>query len=554
MSARWQWPLLGAVSLALVSALMFYQLPIEIYGGNADQFEWPLPSLISVFFPWPVAVLIAAPLALALLPQKPARWVASVLAILASVAWLNATFFQYNFGLLDGQHWKIDAPFWRVGLELAVAAIAAAVIWLAARDRPGTLMAFFGALIAAALVPLLSIKSDKSPPVAPDASLLSSFSPEKNMLMVLLDGMQADVFEDVLAENKDIAAAFEGFTHYPDASGVAMTTYLTVPAIHSGIPYKPGLSIKTWYKEGVVEGSFLNLLTDAGYSSVLINPMMNICPARVNSCSRIVSLFNGQQSERRQEASELANIALLRIVPFPLKSTVYNNGKWLLDFDKPDPRTVHKAVEGIAFLDYIGQHMTVDSPKPTVKYYHLLTTHMPVVLDKDCAFVGEGKNTRAKYLFQARCGVKAFAGLLEKLKANGIYDKTAIILVSDHGSGGWPNPRHIEDRGIMSGMRTVANPTLAIKPIGAKGPLTTSPRPVSILSVAPTICGLTGDCKAFPERSLTSDPSGDPAVRLFNSYQWKADYWTKDVLPEVTVYEIQGPVQASTSWKKLGPK
>lgn len=553
MTTRWQWPLLGAVSAALFSAIVFYQLPVEIYGGNADQFEWPLPNLLSVYFPWPVLALIAAPILLALLPARPSRWIASLLAIVAVVTWLNGTFFLYNFGLLDGQHWKIEAPVWRIALELGSALVAAAIVWTAAGSRAGTLTAFLAVLTAAAIVPVLTISSDKAPPVAQDTALLSSFSPEKNMLIVLLDGMQSDVFEDVVAANTDIAASLDGFTHYPDTAGVAMTTYLTVPAIHSGIEYRPGMSIKSWYQDGVVNGSFLNLLTDAGYSSVMINPMMNVCPAKANSCSRIVSLFNGQESGRRQEASELANIALLRVAPFPLKSLVYNGGKWLLDFDKPDPRTVHKAVEGISFLDYVSKHLTVDSAKPTVKYYHLLSTHMPVVLDQSCRFVGESKNTRAKYLFQARCAMKAFAVLLDALKAKGIYDKTAIILVADHGSGGWPNPRFMEDRGIVSGMRTVANPTLAIKPFGATGPMAASTRPVSILSVAPTICGLTGDCKAFPELSLTQEAPSQNAVRHFNSYKWKPDYWTKDILPEVTVYEIKGPVQKSASWTKLPP-
>ena len=72
---------------------------------------------------------------------------------------------------------------------------------------------------------------------AQDAAALFGFSPRTNVLVVLLDGLQSNIAADLLEQRPALRAAFVGFSFYPDTLGAAPTTFLGLPAIHSGEVY-----------------------------------------------------------------------------------------------------------------------------------------------------------------------------------------------------------------------------------------------------------------------------------------------------------------------------
>jgi hypothetical protein len=45
------------------------------------------------------------------------------------------------------------------------------------------------------------------------------FSPEKNVLIIVLDGFQGDVFQEIIDESPQYRKRFDGFTYYRDALG-----------------------------------------------------------------------------------------------------------------------------------------------------------------------------------------------------------------------------------------------------------------------------------------------------------------------------------------------
>ena len=72
---------------------------------------------------------------------------------------------------------------------------------------------------------------------ARDAAALFSVSPDVNVVVVLLDGLQSDIAAGVLEQHPEPRAAFDGFSFYPDTLAAAPTTFLGLPAIHSGEVY-----------------------------------------------------------------------------------------------------------------------------------------------------------------------------------------------------------------------------------------------------------------------------------------------------------------------------
>src|SRR5690606_15068983 len=98
---------------------------------------------------------------------------------------------------------------------VAIAAGLAALRWpLAARK----LFAAFLAILAAQAAWIAAHdEKDASAPAFAARERLASFSPERNVLLILLDSLQTDFFAEIVERDPSLARAFEGFTYYRNA-------------------------------------------------------------------------------------------------------------------------------------------------------------------------------------------------------------------------------------------------------------------------------------------------------------------------------------------------
>jgi hypothetical protein len=154
--------------------------------------------------------------------------------------------------------------------------------------------------------------------------------------------------------------------------------------------------------------------------------------------------------------------------------------------------------------------------------------------------------TRASYKVQVRCGLQALQLVLEALHRTDLYDRTAIALLSDHGTSGLRNARAIPSPAGMNSptMLGIANPTFAFKPFDANGPFHSTNTAISIADLAGIVCGSVGDCQRAPQ------PPGQG--RGFKYYAWKGEYASLPQIPGIVPYEITGgPMWAGSTWRRL---
>ncbi len=127
--------------------------------------------------------------------------------------------------------------------------------------------------------------SQRAPHVVP--ADVYRFSSRENVLVVLLDGLESDIaaghHPQVLVRSRRRSRAFE---YYPDTAGAARTTFLSLPAIHSGAVYSPTRTPAAYFLDAIKRRSFMNRFAAAGFDTVLVNPVESVCPARVRSCVR----------------------------------------------------------------------------------------------------------------------------------------------------------------------------------------------------------------------------------------------------------------------------
>ena len=152
-----------------------------------------------------------------------------------------------------------------------------------------------------------------------------------------------------------------------------------------------------------------------------------------------------------------------------------------------------------AFLREFANRVTQGDDAPVYTLLHVITPHFPVVTDADCAYAPKPVPIPKDFANQARCALSAVRTLLQRLRDLDLYDRSAIIVTSDHGVDlPWIEP---EDEHPLRGMRSPAGmtlpwiesratPLLLVKPFAAQGPLQTSYAPTAITDVPATLLDL----------------------------------------------------------------
>ena len=284
-----------------------------------------------------------------------------------------------------------------------------------------------------------SADQSRPPPVRHvDAAELSSFSEKQNALILVLDSFQSDIL-DVLLENKpELNDDLSGFVFFPDTLGVAPTTYLTMPAFHSGVQYDMEVSLPDFYRRGVEEGSFMGEMGRNGHHVSVINPIASGCPNPSNIC---------EYQEGLLEASDLANAesawvadwSVFRAAPGVLKRKVFEDGLGTvsrLQGGKALRGLEQRIFHGNSVLERMTEFLSSESSVPTVKLIHLFNTHPPFMLDSECNFIGVKKRIyRHDQTEQTACVMKWTLELFDRMKEQGVYDNTMILLTADTGMG-----------------------------------------------------------------------------------------------------------------------
>src|SRR3990167_8982393 len=89
---------------------------------------------------------------------------------------------------------------------------------------------------------------------------LTTFSKQKNVLIILLDSFQSDFLQNSLSKKPLWAHELDGFTFYLNAASTAAGTMLSLPTIHSSNVYQQGEDLIEFYKKNVEKESFVGLL------------------------------------------------------------------------------------------------------------------------------------------------------------------------------------------------------------------------------------------------------------------------------------------------------
>jgi len=407
----------------------------------------------------------------------------------------------------------------------------------------------FTLLLAPAWVnapPTVSI-NDRNADIDPSAF---EFSSTRNVVHLLPDGFQSDVVREVLEENPDLAAHFEGFTFYSDHLGLFQGT---APALYTLLTGKPFDLEKGYEASDVAQDirntSYPNELARAGYQVdyVPISPWIcieqaNTCYARPFNDLKARGLFRHHSEDSAYSVRLIADLTLFRLGPQWLKEKIYDDGNWFLsdttlDGSSPWPDPV---------IREWTENLRVNDGKPVYKWHHFIGTHIPAHWDSNCQRQRDLAHSRENYKAQAYCVLNDIGAWLDRLKQAGIYEQTAGVISGDHGHNIIPDDLTSEplNGSFYTGLLGSGRPTLLIKQMNQKGPLTYSDLPTSLVDVASIALSLSGIEGAG--HSILDEPADTARKRFFTPYTIK-DLYSGEAIPHVR-YQVGSPVNDGSQW------
>lgn len=563
----------GVFSVVLVANLFLF-MPYTLYVGNSSELTVSFGAIFKVYLPLVMLLVGVLAFVAMLLPRSLYLVFLSLIATASMLLWIQGNLLVWDYGLLDGRSidWAADAS--RGWLEIGIW-VSALVLTVVANRRlkqhiiRAALVVFFLQVTVFAYNWMMyapeKLASQDVQNAADALSKIHQFSSKKNVVHIIADGFQSDIFAEITSKGElgeRLTTALDGFTFFPEHMGVFPYTHMTIPAILTGKIYRNDLPIKEHMVSTVGGESILSVAKDAGYEIDLAVPaggLVNIYSnASYTNMYGVPKQLHVSSTEfETYDSVKILDLTLFRLSPHFLKKHIYNEQLWLVQSFMVDED--YKGLEFFshtAFLREFSERMSAGRVEPVYKLIHLMLSHNPMVTTGQCTYAGRVLPTvRETVMNQATCGLIAVVNLLEGMKRLGIYDAATIVLMGDHGA--WVPPVGL--RGVMNpdgesfdvinpAIMALATPLLAVKRPGESGPMKINDAPSWIVDTAVTIAKATGLEANFAGRSVFDLDPDEPRERRILVYEYNRSEWTDDYLAPIQEFIVNGSVFDSSSW------
>lgn len=455
---------------------LFFALTLTLFAatqmvcGNQDEFwfTWAqmAPGVARVgLVLW--AVLTAG---MALAPRRVFPWAQGVLLGLGIAALLQGNGLNADYGALNGQAiaWEDYTVYGLINTALW-AGILFICLSLRQWKRFGTLCVLLPCLLAAGEGGWIALQSADAP--APETqtylsqSGLYTVGAENNLLVLVLDSVDADQFAQALEEDSGLTRRLDGFTWYRNAMGLSDPTKYGLPALLTGQAHTGAVNYAGFVAVAYADTPLYGTLAGDDWD------------ARFFTDSRYVSLDAGVVDNLAREevtvsdaaglTRDLLQLCAFRYAPHFLKPQLwmYSNvfGQYAQAQGEPVYEITDEAFD--ARIRETGLEVTV--PR-AFRMIHLTGMHPPYTMDADCQYQAEGVTAQE----QMRGCLRLVEDYLDALRNAGAYDDAAVLILADHGTD------------------TVHRPLLLLKRPGETGSLEISDAPVSYADLPATYTAL----------------------------------------------------------------
>jgi len=539
---------LCAASLFSLTVLFFG--PSYLYFTNILEFPYLFSDVWYLFAS--ISLLCILVISAVLLPLKSSihRKAVSLLFAFALLLWLQGNILVWNYGVLDGREiqWNnykiyglIDTAVWLVVVTFAF--IKSNFIYnLIKKISIGLILI---QIVSTAVVWYQAPEQPEWKRYALSEESKYNFSSEKNVIILVLDTFQTDVFQELINEQLEYSNMFQGFTYFRNAVGGFPTTYPSIPLILTGQYYDNSAPIQEFIKKAYSNSSIPLILNQNGYQVELFTGLNVIYP---NSDILSNLVLRKDIVNINNYIYELYGITFFRYMPHSFKKYFYTVNITAVD-NNPMKRD-------LVFADQVISKSKAVEGKYSFKLFHLLGAHPPFCLNEKLEYE-KLEYSRNSYEIQAQAALEITKRFLTSLKNIGVYDNSMIFIVGDHGLGSFgvnvQASGYTEDNKVanitLSNTIATGIPLILVKPFASMADMKISDAPVSLSDIPKTIISELGLKEDLPGYSMFEIKESDIRDRRFLAYKWEHEYWNKKYLPVMDEYIINGFSWLNQSWK-----
>jgi hypothetical protein len=537
--------------------------PIHIYANNSQEFTFLLrPLLISIgvfsllmlfgfmLVPFLLDVLFKA------LPFKhfhslvQYRYVPYFFTVCALALWLQGNILSLNLGVMNNRPIPWEQYYIQIGVNVFVwMLIAVAFYAFRSRYRKVTMPI---CIILMSMQSANFISEFQNMPEAESSLLYTQdqtnqyrFSSKKNVVILLLDTFQADVFEEVLRVKPSFREHLVGFTYYNNNAGGFQATMPAIPLIMTGQYYDNQEPIKDFIRTAFTHDSIPKQLIDRGYDVAYECSPFMYCDKHITSSMKLKPTRNRLTAiEMRSVLKPVVVRYLPSVVYMLFQKTKVGVGEVVGVSFAPLDQTPDYYAADQALLNSIKNHSTIAGEQPVFRFYRFIAPHPPFYMNKTASYELQPHN-RAGFVNHSGGALTMAVEVIEVLKNMNIYDQTMLIIMSDHGYGMGYKHAVSDLTEDQNEVISAALPLLLIKPFSSKTPFTINNEPLSHASFKNDLIeylDASDSLTLFKPTKLTQ--------RFFYHYDWQEE-WPDGYLPKLTKYVVGEQVRSWNFWSKV---
>ncbi len=342
-----------------------------------------------------------------------------------------------------------------------------------------------------------------------------TYSAKDNVIVLLVDTFQSDLFNELLETHPDFMDKFSGFTYYPDTVGGFPTTYPSIPLLLTGKYYDNTQPIQTFIEKAYTSsGSAFVQYRALGYETYA-------------GCNFMIYCDTALESNVIYREQKIGGLNFLSQTLKIIKTGALKNIPHIIQAKIKGGTSLTANPDSVFLKQMEMTSKVVDKLDGTFKFFYLAGAHPPFKYDENLE-PKEATLDISGFKAQAMGELKIIFAFLEIMDKLNIYDNTRVIIAADHGTGILPDP--------TNKVRNAAIPLVLVKEKYKRGKMAISPIKITLAGVSKFING--GLMQEFE-------------TRPFYYYSWD-DGWNKAFLPPMTEYIVKGNSWDVKSYEKTG--
>ena len=253
---------------------------------------------------------------------------------------------------------------------------------------------------------------------------INSISNNKNFLIFVVDAADSTVFNREL-EKSEYKDMFKDFTYYPDTLSMYLFTRDAIPHILSGKVNQNETSFREYYNNALDESILIDKLVENNYQINLYEPDIkwNTEKSQIVKNIEKYNLSFSNECYMRQQTK----YNLFKYLPFFLKD--YSKiDHFSLNSCKTDYVTSAFTFDNLEMYNYIKNNKLDRIDDNYFQFIHIDGAHVPFDLDENLNKIENGT-----YSQKINSSIKIVNSYLERLREEGTYDNSIIIIMADHG-------------------------------------------------------------------------------------------------------------------------